>query len=131
MTYQQRRTGPKTTVVYNRPSIMAHRPPVRPVLNPTRIVRGRGLGALGDTSPLLFNLGTFPVTVDTASYALLGLAAILLVPVLVGPQSAKGRRKRIYSAARAPRSGSLLDILPWAVILGGGAYWLGQNQGGL
>jgi hypothetical protein len=42
MTYQARRTGPGTTVSYNRPSIMAHRPPVRPIL-PT----SHGLGNLG------------------------------------------------------------------------------------
>jgi hypothetical protein len=41
--YQARRTGPRTTVVYNRPSVMAHRPLVRPVLSPHR----NGLGGLG------------------------------------------------------------------------------------
>jgi hypothetical protein len=52
MTYQRRPTV--TGVTYNRPSIMAHRPPVRPILPPRQTIpvsigisRQRGLGNLG------------------------------------------------------------------------------------
>ena len=117
-------SGPQTRTIAFSPT---HRAPVRPILPPHR------LGNLGDTSPLLFNLGTFPVTVDTASYALLGLAAILLVPVFVGPKSAKGRRQRMYGRARKAASveTTVGSILPWAIILAGGAYFFGNYQGGL
>jgi hypothetical protein len=119
MTYQQRRTGPKTTVVYNRPSIMAHRPPVRPVLNPTRIVRGRGLGALGQ------NVITGNPTVDTfiegvAASPWLYIGGGLLLYYAITGSFGKPKRRR---------KGSGVSLLTVAT-LAAGAGALGYLAGG-
>lgn len=82
----------------------------------------RGLGDL--TIPSSLTIGT-----DTASYALLGGAAALLVLALVLKRNyvKVPRRKKAKRTSTGPR---LVNVLPWVALGVGGAYLIGQSQGG-
>lgn len=86
----------------------------------------RRIRRLGDATPIL-SVPSFTVTTDTLTYAGIGLAALLLVPIFIGTPGAKGRRR-----ATAKTATNVGQTLAWIALIGGVGYIVGTmgSQGG-
>jgi hypothetical protein len=107
---------------------------IRPLGGNYRLRKTRSLGHLGDDSVSAdFSSPNITIDATTASYALYGVAGLLLVAVLTAVRGRPAPRKKPSLSKRIGRRArrvyetptTIGSVLPWVLIIGGVAYLVG------